>query len=143
MQNYGTSPMDSESDSDDNLDKKVSALYQKKTTIAQEDLRQEYSVAYDVLKKSGQLPITIDPSCLSCMAPGRDTALTLKLFRAACLSYQPSNVAYREHTISRTSLIGMRRDLIDKVNNIVSSCSLFSMSSAFPRRYFDDLVLET
>jgi len=77
------------------------------------------------------------------MAPGRDTSVTLKLFRAACLSYQPSNVAYREHSISRTSLIGMRRDLIDKINQIVTNCDLFSMTSAFPRRYFDDMVLET
>ena len=76
------------------------------------------------------------------MSPGRDTSTTMKLFKLACLSYQPSNVAYREHTISRTTLLGMRRDLIDRISGIVSDCDLFSKDSLFPRRYFDDLVLQ-
>ena len=35
----------------------------------------------------------------------------------------------------------MRRDLIDRVSEIVSDCDLFNTQSIFPRRYFDDLVL--
>ena len=76
------------------------------------------------------------------MSDGRDTTVVLKAFRAACLSYQPSNVSYREHVISRTSLIGMRRDLIDKMGEVITNCEMFSTKSLYPRRYFDDLVLE-
>lgn len=36
----------------------------------------------------------------------------------------------------------MRRDLVDKITEKVSGSSLFATQSLFPRRYFDDLVLE-
>jgi len=84
----------------------------------------------------------MDSNCLSCMSNGRDGQMIMKLFRTACLSYQPSNVTYREHLISRTSLIGMRRDLLDKVQQIMESSELFKLNSIYPRRYFDDLVVE-
>jgi hypothetical protein len=66
----------------------------------------------------------------------------MRLFRLACLSYQPNPVAYREHTISRTSLIGMRRDLIDKVVKLMEGSDSFKKNCTYPRRYFDDLVIE-
>lgn len=76
------------------------------------------------------------------MSDGRDTGMVLKAFRVACLSYQPSNVSYREHVISRTALIGMRRDLVDKMGEIIQNCDMFNKASLYPRRYFDDLVVE-
>jgi hypothetical protein len=66
----------------------------------------------------------------------------MKMFKTACMTYQPSNVAYREHTISRTSLIGLRRDLIDKVQDIIEHSPMFKNPSSLPRKYFDDLVIE-
>jgi len=36
----------------------------------------------------------------------------------------------------------MRRDLIDKINRIIETSDLFAGTSVFPRRYFDDLVIE-
>lgn len=117
-------------------------LYQDKTTLAQDNLRKEYSIAYETLKTTGKLPITIDNNCLSCMSSGRDTNLILNMFKTACLQYTPTNVAYREHSISRTALVGMRRDLFDNIIPIIQNCELFSKKSIFPRRYFDDLVIE-
>jgi hypothetical protein len=76
------------------------------------------------------------------MAGGRDSETILKVFKSACLSYNPSNVQYRNHTISRTALIGMRRDIVEKIAGILTECDLFTQNSAFPRRYFDDLMLE-
>jgi len=66
----------------------------------------------------------------------------MKMFKTACMTYQPSNVAYRQHTISRTSLIGMRRDLVDKIQGILEESPMFKQTSSFPRKYFDDLVIE-
>ena len=66
----------------------------------------------------------------------------MKMFKTACMTYQSSNVAYREHSISRISLIGMRRDIIDKIQAVLEASPMFQQSSAFPRRYFDDLVAE-
>lgn len=37
----------------------------------------------------------------------------------------------------------MRRDLIDKVQQVMDSSELFKKNSIYPRRYFDDLVIET
>ena len=95
------------------------------------------------MQENGQLPITIDPNCLSHMSNGRDTQMIMRLFRTACLSYQPSNISYREHLISRTSLIKMRREILDKAQQVMDSSELFTKNSIYPRRYFDDLVIET
>jgi len=80
------------------------------------NLLNEHQNARDILKKTGSLPISIDNKCLMSMQPGRDTSIVLKLFKTACLSYQASDVNYREHKLTRNQLLGMRKDLIDKVN---------------------------
>lgn len=51
------------------------------------------------------------------MQDGRDTSIVLRLFKTACLSYQPTDVTYRDHTLSRPQLLQMRKDLIDKVSD--------------------------
>jgi hypothetical protein len=66
-----------ESDSDsldpENINQAFDKAYTKKTTLAQEELRKEFNIAYNVMKENNKLPITIDPNCLNCMANGRDT----------------------------------------------------------------------
>jgi hypothetical protein len=61
----------------------------------------ETANAREMLKKTGSLPISIDNNCLMSMQPGRDTQMVLRLFKTACLSYQASDVKYREHKLSR------------------------------------------
>lgn len=39
-------------------------------------------------------------------------------------------------------MIQLRRGLIDRVSNILPSCDLFKESAIYPRRYFDDLMIE-
>lgn len=93
-------------------------------------------------KETGKLPISIDNSCLSCMAGNRDTSIVLKLFKSACLSYAPSEINYREQTMSRQVLIGLRRAIIEKVTAYMTQCGVFSEGTSLPRRYYDDLILE-
>jgi len=45
------------------------------------------------------LPITIDPTCLSHLKPGVETSLALKLFKVACLAYKPSKINFRSQTL--------------------------------------------
>jgi hypothetical protein len=45
-------------------------VYKEKTTLNNEVLRKEYSIAHELLKKTGEYPIKIDKNCLSCMTPG-------------------------------------------------------------------------
>ena len=68
--------------------------------------------------------------------------MVLKLFKTACLSYQASDVNYREHKLTRNQLLGMRKDLIDKVNEYMQNSGLHKEGSVYPRRYFDDLIME-
>ena len=68
----------------------------EKTVIAN-----EYRNAREALKATGQLPISIDNKCLMSMQDGRDTSIVLRLFKTACLSYQPTDLTYRDHTMSR------------------------------------------
>ena len=35
----------------------------------------------------------------------------------------------------------MRRGLIDKIEDLIANCQLFSKTATYPRRYFDDLML--
>ena len=64
-------------------------------------IAREYRNARDALKATGQLPISIDNKCLMSMQDGRDTSIVLRLFKTACLSYQPSDISYRNHKMSR------------------------------------------
>ena len=40
-------------------------------------------------------------------------------------------------------MVGMRRDLIDKIVKKMEGSPLFTKDCKYPRRYFDDLVIET
>ena len=96
----------------------------------------------DEAKERKEFPITIDPKCLSHQTPGHDTNLTLKLFKVACLLYKPSDVEYRGITVSRQGMVRIRRGFIDKIQNILPTCDLFKTNAIYPKRYFDDLMME-
>ena len=42
------------------------------------------------------------------------------MFKAACLSYQPTDINYREKLISRIDMIKLRKSLIEKSIAIVN-----------------------
>mmetsp|Transcript_12122 Transcript_12122/g.18745 ORF Transcript_12122/g.18745 Transcript_12122/m.18745 type:complete len:101 (+) Transcript_12122:1141-1443(+) len=71
-----------------------------------------------------------------------DTQLTLRLFKMACLAYSPSEVNYRGMTLDRKQMIMLRRGLVDRVTNLMPTCDLFKDHAIYPRRYFDDLMIE-
>ena len=95
-----------------------------------------------MVTKRKDLTITFDQACLSHQQQGHDTHLTLKMFKMACLAYKPSKINYREMVIERTAMIEMRRSLIDKVSNLLPHCDLFKNNAIYPRRYYDDLMID-
>lgn len=66
----------------------------------------------------------------------------MKLFKTACLSYKASDVTYRDQRLTRGALLMLRRELTEKVTQSLIDSKLFSDELAYPRRYFDDLVME-
>ena len=88
------------------------------------------------------LPIKINSKCLAHQNRGADSELTLKLFKLACLAYNPSAIKYRDQTLERKTMIMVRRGLVDKITNLLPQCELFKNNAIFPRRYFDDLMIE-
>jgi hypothetical protein len=68
--------------------------------------------------------------------------MTMKLFKIACLAYKPNKVHYRHLILDRYSIIQIRRSLIDKLTNILPLCDLFKNSAFYPKRYFDELMVE-
>lgn len=52
--------------------------------------------------------------------------MVLKLFKTACLNYKASDIVYRDQTMTRGALIGLRRDLIDKITNALVNSKLFN-----------------
>lgn len=86
------------------------------------------------------VPIKLDTACLAHQVKGTDVYMTQKLFKVACLAYEPSKIQYRDLILDRTKLIEVRRLLIDRVSSILPRCRLFKDLAAYPRRYFDDLM---
>lgn len=131
-------------------------------TINQEDQIQNFGIGgpnksvvvggeeyYDPIRETSgknlprkNLPLTLDSKCINHNSSNHDRALTLKLFKTACLAYEPSHINYREMTLDRAALIKMRRRLIDQVTNILPNCDIFKEKAFYPRKYFDDLMLE-
>jgi len=68
------------------------------------------------------IPIQIDTQCLSHQINGKETQLTLKLFKIACLAYKPSNVKYRTMAITRNQMIKLRRGLVDRISSLLPNC---------------------
>lgn len=87
-----------------------------------------------------EFPITIDQKCLTCNSGGQDLGHMLRIFKVACLSYVPGDVIYRNHTMTRGTLIQLRRELLDRIIVALPESKLFSEKTYYPRRYFDDLV---
>merc|ERR1712086_127822 len=54
----------------------------------------------------------------------------------------PSDVEYRGITVSRQGMVRIRRGFIDKIQNILPTCDLFKTNAIYPKRYFDDLMME-
>lgn len=73
---------------------------------------------------------------------GTDTSNIIRMFKIACLNYSPSEIVYRDNEMSRGALMQLRRELVDKVTAKLTECHLFSENVAYPRRYYDDLVIE-
>jgi len=44
--------------------------------------------------------------------------------------------------MTRGALLGLRRELIEKVTKSLIESKIFSSNLSYPRRYFDDLILE-
>lgn len=65
------------------------------------------------------------------------------MFKLACLAYKPSDISYRGMEVDRNTMILVRRSLIDKAINMLPNCDLFKENAIYPRRYFDDLMVET
>ena len=62
-------------------------------------------------------PIRVKESCLSCAGV---PSHTMDLFKLACIQYQPSNVLYRNNNMTRKRLLGMRKTLIDKCEEVIN-----------------------
>jgi hypothetical protein len=44
--------------------------------------------------------------------------------------------------VDRNTIIQLRRGLIDRISTLLPTCELFKESAIYPRRYFDDLMIE-
>ena len=60
-----------------------------------------------------KLPITLDHKCLSHSNNAHDRTMAMKLFKVACLAYNPAKVNYRDHILERGEVIAMRRNMVD------------------------------
>lgn len=64
------------------------------------------------------------------------------MFKVACIAYKPSGVRYRNKYFNRKMLLKLRRKLIEKCTATVMKCQLFKNKAIYPKRFFDDQVME-
>jgi len=69
----------------------------------------------DKITRAG--PLSLEKGCLSCAGV---PSHTMDLFKLACIQYQPSNVSYRSNHMTRKKLLGMRKTLIDKCEEVIN-----------------------
>lgn len=62
-------------------------------------------------------PLKVKDNCLSCAGV---PSHTMDLFKLACIQYQPGNVNYRNNNLTRKNLLGMRKTLIDKCEEVIN-----------------------
>ena len=85
--------------------------------IAEDQILNSLSVdSVDKSIKAG--PVTLDKECLSCAGV---PSHTMDLFKMACISYQPSQVNYRNNTLTRKRLLNMRKTLVDKCEEVINN----------------------
>ena len=65
----------------------------------------------------GEMPLALKDPCISCSA---EPSQTLKMFKAACLSYKPSKVGYRSDIYTRNDLMIMRKHLVEKCEEVIN-----------------------
>lgn len=58
------------------------------------------------------------------------------------MSYKPSQVQYRDLVVDRIQLVVFRRQLIDRLTNLLPESKLFKTDAFYPKRYFDDLMTQ-
>eukprot|EP00347_Sterkiella_histriomuscorum_P010925 403374407 len=124
-------------DSNQNQQNQTSNFHKSKLSYASNALNQTFTKKVRVT-----YPIKIDQTCLSCQVSGHDTQQILHMFKVACLSYQPSDVRYRKKKFNRDSMLSLRKSLMERCIDLVQKTGLFKSSAFYPKRYFDDLILE-
>jgi hypothetical protein len=87
-----------------------------------DDSKQDSYQADTKLQSIKAGPVTLDANCLSCT--GQPSHL-MQLFKLACLSYNPSRVVYRKHTLTRAQLMQMRKTLIEKCEEVINTQKVF------------------
>ncbi|CDW82193.1 UNKNOWN [Stylonychia lemnae] len=87
-------------------------------------------------------PIKLDQTCLSCQVTGHDLQQVLYMFKVACISYQPTDIIYRSKPIQRVELLKIRKQMMEKSFKLLQKTALFKQNAIYPKRYYDDLVLE-
>ena len=82
--------------------------------------------------------VEMDDKCLSCAG---SPAHSMELFKAACISYKPSLVSYRNSKLSRAKLMEMKQTLLAKCEEFIGSEAwLHSSDGLSTEVIFSDLL---
>ena len=59
------------------------------------------------------MPLSFHQKCLSHETSANDKQLVMRLFKLACLKYEPSDFVYRDQEMSREQLLVLRSRMLD------------------------------
>ena len=80
----------------------------------------------------------MDQKCLNCST---DVTHLQKLFKIACLAYQPNSVSYRSVDFTREQMHTMRKFLVGQAAQLILQSKTMKKLGLSSKKVFDDIYL--
>lgn len=119
------------------LPKSISVV-EKQENFLKDKSPLRYSKEWVKKDKHAHVPIKFDQKCFNCSS---DHQQITKLFKLACLQYQPGDVNYRGNVFTKDKMMTLRKFLLGQASIMINSSERMSNMSLTPRRVFDDIFL--
>ena len=82
--------------------------------------------------------LKLDQKCLNCSP---DVEHNIKLFKIACLAYQPSSVNYRKQNFTKQQLMAVRKFLVGQTAQLILSSPSMKRMNLCSKKVFDDIYI--
>ena len=82
--------------------------------------------------------LKLDQKCLNCSP---DVEHNIKLFKVACLAYQPSSVNYRKQNFTKQQLMAVRKFLVGQTAQLILSSPSMKRMNLCSKKVFDDIYI--
>ncbi|CAI2380070.1 unnamed protein product [Moneuplotes crassus] len=84
--------------------------------------------------------LKLDTKCISCS--GNSSHEIIKMFKMACLNYEPTPFKYRNKVFSYEEIQDLKAEIVTKCEEILIDDNVFKTLELHPKKLYDDMVLQ-